>query len=87
MRVVVVEEVDAGAQRVRAGLMREVVDDLDTACSTRRVGLPDSVPNDGDAGDADGRADRIGRRRLQVAVRELRARLVDGARRERPACC
>ena len=45
MRVVVEQKIDAGAQRVRAGLMRQVVDDLNIVF-TRRVGLPDSVPND-----------------------------------------
>ena len=42
--VVVIEHVDAGAQRVRADLMRQIVDEL-VSLFCRRVGLPDNVPN------------------------------------------
>ena len=44
---------------------------------TRRVGLPELVPNDATPEIDDRRPDRIGRRRLQIAERELRARFED----------
>ena len=83
MRVVVVQEVGADPQRVRAGLVGQVVDDLVHAVRRGAVGLLESVPNE--ATPAMLTAGPIGSvgERLQVAVGELRACLEHRARRQR----
>ena len=81
MQIVVVEEIDARAQGVRAALVREVVDHLIHLVQAARRAAR-ARAECGDAGNADRGTDRVGWRRLQIAVRELRARLEHRSRRE-----
>src|SRR4051812_12733530 len=64
---------------MRTRLVRKIVGQLVETIEPSRRGARKRAERS-DARDADGRADWIGRRRLQVAVRELAARLVHGAR-------
>ena len=78
-RVVVVQNVDAGTDRVRSGLMRQVVDEL-VHPVLPAGGTARKRPERRDALDAHRRSHHIGRRRFQIAVRKLRPRLVDRPR-------
>ena len=81
--VVVEHRVHPGAQCMRPCLMGDVVDELVHRVLPSR-GASRQCPERRDPGDADGGADRIGRRRLQIAVADLSSRLVHGLLRERP---
>ena len=74
------------ARRAWAPAWCESVSTTSNSLLVRRVGLPESVPKEATPEMLDRGADGIGRRRLQVAVRELDARLVDRAVRTAPRC-
>ena len=81
--IVVDHDVDSGSQRVRARLARERVHDL-----IHRVQAPGRAGGQRaercDACDTDRGPDQIGRWCVQIAVDDLRPRLVDHLRRDRP---